>query len=98
MPPEAEAREPCEPFRGSLKSKIQTAIKTPKLALTILCKIITRMKLLFSNLYGITLQFSGGLRIHFHYSYSFLVLLMRIHLQEIIPLSDFQPFFAITVT
>ena len=33
-----------------------------------------------------------------HYSYSFLILLTRIQLQEIIPLSDVQSFFAITVT
>ena len=35
------------------------------------------------------LQFSGGLRVNFHYRYSFLVILTRIQLQEIIPLRDF---------
>ena len=57
------------------------------------------MKLLFWNYLGdhITVFF-GGLRINFHCSYTFLVLLTRIQLQGIIPLSDFQSVFAITVT
>ena len=50
---------------------------------TILCKIITRMKLLFSNYVGGYITVFGGVfELIFHYSYSFLILLTRIQLQE----------------
>ena len=40
---------------------------------TIIFKIITRMKLFFSNNLGVQLQLSGVFRMHLHHSYSFLV-------------------------
>ena len=52
---------------------------------------------IFELFRGLQLRFSGVLRISLHYSYSVLVRLTRIQLQEIIPLSDFQSFFAIAV-
>ena len=47
---------------------------------------------IFELFRGLHYSFRGVFELNFHYSYSFLILLTRIQLQEIIPLSDFQSF------
>ena len=56
------------------------------------------MKLLYSNYLGDYITDLGGLRINFSLQLQFPCSFNDIQLQEIIPLSDFQSFFAITVT
>ena len=70
----------CDFLRRLAVTEVDNEVVKPKL--TILCKIITRMKLLFQNYLGDYITVFGGLRIKFHYSYSFLVLLTRIQLQK----------------
>ena len=76
----------------------QSQFSGKKKAHTILFKIITRMKLLFSNyLGGYSYSFQGSSEL-ISITVTVSLFFLQNALQEIIPLRNFQEFLAITVT
>ena len=93
-----DSREP--PRLWKTKESPTTFLEGPEKfrVFTILFKSLHAWNCYFRIIFGLQLQLSGVFGINEHYSYSFLVFLAEMELQEIIPLGNSQEFTAITVT